>query len=85
MLEQLGEGRQSTLSQILRLFKKDTLPTLGRWSIYEINRHDLMHLLSGIEQREMLSQVVPAQLYLFAQRSDLSSALERTPSRPETV
>lgn len=55
MLEQLGEGRQSTLSQILRLFKKDTLPTLGRWSIYEINRHDLMHLLSGIEQREMLS------------------------------
>ncbi len=44
----LKEGRQSTLSQILRIFKKDVLPTLGRRSIYDINRHDLMHLLSGI-------------------------------------
>uniref|UniRef100_UPI003F583272 phage integrase central domain-containing protein n=1 Tax=Pseudomonas lini TaxID=163011 RepID=UPI003F583272 len=47
--------RQSTHSQILRVFKKDVLPTLGRWSIYDINRHDLMHLLSGIEQRRALT------------------------------
>ena len=51
----LKEGRQSTLSQILRIFKKDLLPTLGRRSIYGINRHDLMHLLSGIEQRKALT------------------------------
>lgn len=51
----LKEGRQSTLSQILRIFKKDVLPTLGRRSIYDINRHDLMHLLSGIEQRKALT------------------------------
>jgi len=46
----LKEGRQSTLSQISRIFKKDVLPTRGRRSIYGINIHDLMHLLSGIEQ-----------------------------------
>lgn len=51
--------RQSTLSQILRVFKKDVLPTLGRRSICDINRHDVMHLLS---------QIVPAQRYLFAHR-----------------
>lgn len=51
----LKEGRQSTLSQILRILKKDILPTLGRRSIYDISRHDLMHLLSGIEQRKALT------------------------------
>lgn len=51
----LKEGRQSTLLQILRIFKKDVLPMLGRRSIYDINRHDLMHLLSGIEQRKALT------------------------------
>jgi hypothetical protein len=51
----LKEGRQSTLSQILRIFKKDVLPTLGRRSIYDINSHDLLDLLSGIEQRKALT------------------------------
>ena len=48
----LKEGRQSTLSQILRIFNKDVLPTLGGRSIYDINRHDLLDLLSRIEQRK---------------------------------
>lgn len=47
----LKAGRQSTLSQILRIFNKDVLPTLGGRSIYDINRHDLLDLLSRIEQR----------------------------------
>ncbi|MFJ1337962.1 MULTISPECIES: tyrosine-type recombinase/integrase [Pseudomonas] len=51
----LKEGRQSTLSQILRIFNKDVLPTLGGRSIYDINRHDLLDLLSRIEQRKALT------------------------------
>lgn len=51
----LKEGRQSTLSQILRIFNKDVLSTLGGRSIYDINRHDLLDLLSRIEQRKALT------------------------------
>lgn len=51
----LKEGRQSTLSQILRVFNKDVLPSLGGRSIYDINRHDLLALLSRIEQRKALT------------------------------
>lgn len=51
----LKEGRQSTLSQILRIFNKDVLPTLGGRSIYDIGRHDLLDLLSRIEQRKALT------------------------------
>ncbi len=38
----LKEGRQSTLSQILRIFVKDILPYIGDRSIYDISRHVLM-------------------------------------------
>ena len=51
----LKEGRQSTLSQILRIFNKDVLPSLGGRSIYDINRHDLLDLLGRIEQRKALT------------------------------
>lgn len=51
----LKEGRQSTLSQIIRTFNKDILPILGGRSIYDINRHDLLDLLSRIEQRKALT------------------------------
>jgi integrase len=51
----LKEGRQSTLSQILRIFNKDVLPTLGERSIYDISRYDLLDLLSRIEQRKALT------------------------------
>ncbi|MGX1186573.1 integrase [Pseudomonas sp. F-14 TE3623] len=51
----LKEGRQSTLSQILRIFNKDVLPSLGERSVYDINRHDLLNLLSRIEQRKALT------------------------------
>lgn len=33
--KELTEGRQSTLSQILRIFDKDVLPSLGKMSIYD--------------------------------------------------
>lgn len=51
----LKEGRQSTLSQILRIFNKDVLPTLGGRPIYAISRHDLVDLLSRIEHRKALT------------------------------
>lgn len=48
---ELKEGRQSTLSQIQRIFNRDVLPALGRSSIYQITRHDLLDVLEKIERR----------------------------------
>ena len=48
---ELKEGRQSTLSQIRRIFGKDVLPTLGSVSIYNVRRPDLLDVLDRIEQR----------------------------------
>ncbi len=50
--KELKEGRQSTLSQILRIFAKDVLPTLGKTPIYDITRSQLLELLARIEQRQ---------------------------------
>ena len=41
----LKTGRQSTLSQIDRIFGKDVLPTLRNLSIFEIKRQDLLEIL----------------------------------------
>ena len=60
----LKEGRQNTLSQILRIFNKDVLPTLGGRSIYDINRHDLLDLLSRIEQRKALTTAEKCRAWL---------------------
>ncbi|MGH8417876.1 MAG: tyrosine-type recombinase/integrase [Pseudomonas sp.] len=51
----LKEGRQSTLSQIQRIFAKDVLPALGRCSIYDIQRPDLLDVLARIERRKALT------------------------------
>lgn len=48
----LKEGRQSTLSQIQRIFGKDVLPTLGKRPIYEIERLDLLEVIARIEKRK---------------------------------
>jgi len=48
---ELKEGRQSTLSQIQRIFDKDVLPALGSMSIVDIRRSDLLDVLAPIEQR----------------------------------
>lgn len=52
---ELKAGRQSTLTQILRIFKRDVLPCLGERSIYGITRHDLLDVLSRIELRGALT------------------------------
>lgn len=52
---ELKEGRQSTLSQIRRIFKNDVLPSLGGISIYNIQRSDLLEILAKIERRGALT------------------------------
>ncbi|MEE1926537.1 integrase arm-type DNA-binding domain-containing protein [Pseudomonas sp. 148P] len=47
----LNEGRQSTLSQILRIFAKEILPFIGERSIYDISRQVLIEVLDRIESR----------------------------------
>ena len=51
----LKTGRQSTLSQIDRIFKKDVLPSLAQRSVFEIARTDLVEVLRKIERRSALS------------------------------
>lgn len=51
----LKEGRQSTLSQIRRVFTKDVLPMIGRRSIYELQRPDLLDVVAQIERRGALT------------------------------
>jgi integrase len=50
--QELKDGRQSTLSQIHRIFKKDVLPSLGKMSVYEIRRPQLLGVLARVEQRK---------------------------------
>ncbi len=48
----LKEGRQTTLTQIRRIFAKDVLPSLGKLSIYEIRRNELLEIVGRIERRK---------------------------------
>lgn len=52
---ELKVGRQSTLSQIERIFDNDVLPRLGGTSIFEVHRSDLLEVLARIEARGALS------------------------------
>ncbi|HBO1705041.1 TPA: tyrosine-type recombinase/integrase [Pseudomonas aeruginosa] len=49
---ELKEGRQSTLSQIQRIFDKDVLPALGTMSVYNVRRPDLLDVIARIERRK---------------------------------
>ncbi|MCW5711764.1 integrase [Rhizobium subbaraonis] len=51
----LKEGRQTTLTQIRRIFAKDVLPKLGKRPIREIRRHDLLAVVDRIERRKSFS------------------------------
>ncbi|WP_436197744.1 tyrosine-type recombinase/integrase [Pectobacterium brasiliense] len=69
---ELKEGRNSTLSQILRIFECDVLPSLSKLSIYDVRRADLLNILSKIEQREAFTTTEKVrywlnQLFRFAQ------------------
>lgn len=51
----LKKGRQCTSSTLPRIFDKDVLPLLGKRSIYEIKRPDLLEVIARIERRKALS------------------------------
>lgn len=51
----LKTGRQSTLSQIDRIFAKDVLPWIGELSIFEVSRQHLVEVLRNIERRSALT------------------------------
>ncbi len=51
----LEDGRQTSLSIIPRVFKKDVFPYLKRQTIYEVTRPMLLEIIGRIEKREALS------------------------------
>ncbi len=61
---ELKEGRQSTLSQIQRIFDKDVLPALGSVSIFDICRPDLLDVLVSIEQRRAFTTAEKVRTWL---------------------
>ncbi|MGR4897326.1 tyrosine-type recombinase/integrase [Stenotrophomonas sp. LARHCG68] len=62
--KELKEGRQSTLSQILRIFGKDVLPILGKMSIYDIRRPQLLGVLARIEERKAFTTAEKVRTWL---------------------
>jgi len=50
----LKAGRQTTLSILPRIFDRDVLPALGKRSIHEIKRPDLLEVIARIERRRVL-------------------------------
>ena len=62
--KELKEGRQSTLSQILRIFGKDVLRTLGKMSIYDIRRPQLLGVLARIEERKAFTTAEKVRTWL---------------------
>ena len=51
----LEEGRQTSLEQIGRVFKKDVLPALRHLTIYDITRAHLLDIIGKVEKRGSLS------------------------------
>ncbi|MFN3986536.1 MAG: tyrosine-type recombinase/integrase [Rhodocyclaceae bacterium] len=60
----LKTGRQSTLSQIDRIFEKDLLPTLGQQSVFGITRSNLLEALRKIERRRAFTTAEKCRTWL---------------------
>ncbi|MCY1399931.1 Prophage CP4-57 integrase [compost metagenome] len=60
----LKKGRQTTHSILPRIFDKDVLPYLGKRSIYEIKRSDLLDVIAKIEKRKALSVAEKVRTWL---------------------
>jgi len=80
----LSEGRQSTLAQIRRVFKKDVIPVLRRMTIYEITRHHLLEVIGRIEKRGSLSVAEKVRTWfrqLFEYAMVVVPAMDNNPAR----
>ncbi len=62
--KELKEGRNSTLSQIRRIFDKDVLPSLETMSIYHIRRPQLLGVLARIERRKAFTTAEKVRTWL---------------------
>lgn len=62
--KELKEGRNSTLSQIKRIFKNDVLASLGKMSIYDIRRPQLLGVLARIEKRKAFTTAEKVRTWL---------------------
>lgn len=60
----LKPGRQSTLSQIDRIFPKDVLPRLGQFSIFEVDNPHLLDVLRRIERRKAFTTAEKVRTWL---------------------
>jgi len=60
----LKTGRQSTLSQIDRIFAKDVLPRLGHFDIFEVDNTHLLEALRRIERRKAFSMAEKVRTWL---------------------
>jgi integrase len=79
----LKEGRQTTLSILPRIFDKDVLPALGKRSVYEIKRPDLLEVIAKIEKRKALSVAEKVRTWfnqLFRYALVIVPGLEQNPA-----
>jgi len=60
----LKTGRQSTLSQIDRIFAKDVLPRIGHFDIFEVGNTHLLEVLRRIEQRKAFTTAEKVRTWL---------------------
>ncbi|MDR2852603.1 MAG: tyrosine-type recombinase/integrase [Burkholderiaceae bacterium] len=77
----LKTGRQSTLSQIDRIFAKDVLPSLGGMSIFELNQAHLLGVLRRIEQRRAFTSAEKVRTW-FKQMFRYAMVEKGLPSNP---
>lgn len=62
--KEIKEGRNSALSQILRIFDRDVLPSLKQTSIYDIRRPQLLAVLARIEDRKAFTTAEKVRTWL---------------------
>ncbi|MDR2837413.1 MAG: integrase arm-type DNA-binding domain-containing protein, partial [Azonexus sp.] len=60
----LEEGRQTSLTQIRRVFKKDVFPHLKQLTIYDVTRPILLEIVGRIEKRGSLSVAEKVRTWL---------------------
>ncbi|ARA74865.1 integrase [Pectobacterium brasiliense] len=60
----LESGRQSTLSQIDRIFAKDVLPSLGSLSIFDVEPLHILDVLRRIERRKAFTTAEKIRTWL---------------------
>lgn len=72
----LEEGRQTSLEQIARVFKKDVFPVLRHLTIYDITRAHLLDIIGKVEKRGSLSVAEKLRIWLVSSNSSMPPILK---------